>query len=84
MNTRVGKWLLGRLTSSIIQQVDKTKVRESMQSDDSDMGLLINDNPYEVKDEKVRPVRGWVFMDYFAEPDGGLVPLLVENNFLGR
>ncbi|KAI0648324.1 PLC-like phosphodiesterase [Trametes meyenii] len=30
-------------------------------------------------------IRGWAFMDYFAEPDyGAVVPLLVECNYRGR
>ena len=84
MNTRVGKWLLGRLTSNNILQVEEERDRKSIESDESDVGLLAKGDPYEAQDEKVRPVRGWVFIDYFAEPDGGLVSLLVENNFLGR
>jgi len=84
INSRIGKWLLGRLTSGNVSQVTTEKDRESMDSACSNVGLLVKHGPYEARDEKVRPVRGWVFIDYFAEPDGGLVPLLVENNFLGR
>ena len=30
-------------------------------------------------------IRGWTFMDFFAEPaEGGVVPLLIECNFRGR
>jgi 1-phosphatidylinositol phosphodiesterase len=30
-------------------------------------------------------IRGWAFLDYYAEPSGiEVVPLLVECNFLGR
>jgi 1-phosphatidylinositol phosphodiesterase len=30
-------------------------------------------------------IRGWVFMDYFDEPEhDGVIPLLVECNFRGR
>jgi 1-phosphatidylinositol phosphodiesterase len=29
-------------------------------------------------------VRGWVLLDFFAEPEAGLVPLLIECNFRGR
>lgn len=84
VNSRVGKWLLGRLTLTSAPQLTKEEDRESMDSECSDVKLLAKDDSYEARDEKVRPVRGWVFIDYFAEPDGGLVPLLVENNFLGR
>ncbi|KAH9857606.1 PLC-like phosphodiesterase [Lenzites betulinus] len=38
----------------------------------------------ESQGEDVR-IRGWVFVDYYAEPeDGALVPLLVECNYRGR
>ncbi|KAF9484915.1 PLC-like phosphodiesterase [Pholiota conissans] len=30
-------------------------------------------------------IRGWTFLDYYAEPeDGGIIPLLVECNYRGR
>ncbi|KAG9102978.1 hypothetical protein FRC06_000627, partial [Ceratobasidium sp. 370] len=79
MNSRVGRWLLGQLTSRG-SSADKEKDSWSIQSDMSDTRLLDD----QVEDEPKRPVRGWVFVDYFAEPDGALVPLLVENNFIGR
>jgi 1-phosphatidylinositol phosphodiesterase len=79
MNSRVGTWLLSRLTASN-PNVEKERARWSIQSDESNT-LLLNE---QVEDEPKRPVRGWVLMDYFAEPNEGLVPLLVENNFIGR
>lgn len=74
--------------------MDSDKMHWSVTSDQSDTQLL--DNSQTQADEisnkaeaiglevSELPVRGWVFMDYFAEPDGGLVPLLVENNFILR
>lgn len=29
-------------------------------------------------------IRGWTLMDFFKDPETGLVPLLVECNFRGR
>ncbi|KAF8232285.1 PLC-like phosphodiesterase [Tricholoma matsutake] len=29
-------------------------------------------------------IRGWTFLDFYSEPDPGLVPLLVECNYRGR
>ncbi|QRV86725.1 PLC-like phosphodiesterase [Ceratobasidium sp. AG-Ba] len=79
MNARVGGWLLSRIASSS-QSAKEEKDRWSVHSDESNARLL----GIHADDEPKRPVRGWVFMDYFAEPDGGLVSLLVENNFIGR
>ncbi|KAG8699015.1 hypothetical protein FRC08_005552 [Ceratobasidium sp. 394] len=76
MNSRVGRWLLNRLTFSS-PSVNKENDGWSVRSDTRLLGG-------QVEDEPKRPVRGWVFIDYFAEPDGALVSLLVENNFIGR
>jgi len=29
-------------------------------------------------------IRGWVFMDFYSDPDPGVIPLLVECNYRGR
>jgi 1-phosphatidylinositol phosphodiesterase len=29
-------------------------------------------------------IRGWIFLDFYADPDPGIVPLLVECNYRGR
>lgn len=29
-------------------------------------------------------IRGWALMDFFAEPEAALVPLLIECNYRGR
>jgi 1-phosphatidylinositol phosphodiesterase len=38
--------------------------------------------------EKLSPdgprIRGWTFLDFYSDPDPGLVPLLVECNYRGR
>ncbi|QRW26914.1 phosphatidylinositol-specific phospholipase C [Rhizoctonia solani] len=51
---------------------------ELLENKESQLGAFDDDS------EPRLPVRGWVFMDYFSEPDGALVPLLVENNFIRR
>ena len=38
-----------------------------------------------VADSEEPRIRGWTFLDYYLEPEGGnLVPLLVECNYRGR
>lgn len=29
-------------------------------------------------------IQGWIFLDFYSDPDPGLVPLLVECNYRGR
>ena len=31
--------------------------------------------------DEQRRIRGWALMDYFALPEGAVVPLLVEGNY---
>lgn len=37
-----------------------------------------------LSDESQSPIRGWAFLDYFADPEPALVPLLIECNYRGR
>ena len=34
--------------------------------------------------EKEQAIRGWVLMDFYDEPEGTLIPFLVECNYRGR
>ncbi|KAF9501175.1 PLC-like phosphodiesterase [Pleurotus eryngii] len=68
VNSRVGKWLLDQLGGQVVQ-VDTLQEKEESQVD----GRL--DEPC---------IRGWVFMDYYSEPEHAVVPLLVECNYRGR
>jgi 1-phosphatidylinositol phosphodiesterase len=82
MNARVTKWLINRLTSTRTRDSDSISEQGRWSTSDESAKLLESqeyDNP-----EPRLPVRGWVFMDYFSDPDGALVPLLVENNFIRR
>lgn len=100
INARVGRWLIDRLTASgdRLDDTDSEKIQWSTASNYSEAQLLGGRRTQSVdgsadievetlagglEDSKL-PVRGWVYMDYFAEPDGGIVPLLVENNFIRR
>jgi 1-phosphatidylinositol phosphodiesterase len=99
VNARLERWLFGRLTTGGARNVDSEKALWSIASDRSDTQLLKDEKAQAgaqtLVDEKVEslfsaleesklPVRGLVFMDYFAEPNGQLVRLLVENNFIPR
>ncbi|CAE6471452.1 unnamed protein product [Rhizoctonia solani] len=86
INARVGRWLINRLTSAGPGDFNSERERWSVSSESA--GLLGEDSStFGALDDDPEPrlaVRGWVFMDYFSEPDGALVPLLVENNFIRR
>ncbi|KAJ1310467.1 hypothetical protein OPQ81_007200 [Rhizoctonia solani] len=86
MNSRVGRWLINRLTSAEVRNADSERERWSLSSESEEL-LGKGSKILETLDddsEPSLPIRGWIFMDYFSEPDGALVPLLVENNFMRR
>ncbi|KEP53255.1 phosphatidylinositol-specific phospholipase C, X domain protein [Rhizoctonia solani 123E] len=86
INARIGRWLINRLTSVGMQDFDSEKEQWSISSESAEL-LSKGSRTFDTLDddsEPKLPIRGWVFMDYFAEPDGALVPLLVENNFIRR
>jgi 1-phosphatidylinositol phosphodiesterase len=71
VNSRVGGWLLGRLSGVKDPEGDK-KHRDGYFALDAG-------EPAESR------LRGWCMMDYFQEPvDMGLVKLLVECNYRAR
>ncbi|CAE6468173.1 unnamed protein product [Rhizoctonia solani] len=88
MNARVAGWLIRRLTSAGIRDSDSNSEKERWSISNESAELLENKESqlgaFDDDSEPRLPVRGWVFMDYFSEPDGALVPLLVENNFIRR
>jgi 1-phosphatidylinositol phosphodiesterase len=70
VNSKLGAWLLDKLGGSAA--ADASKLDE------------VDEKQREAIAEESR-IRGWTFLDYFSEPEGGdLVPLLVECNFRGR
>ncbi|KAH9890607.1 PLC-like phosphodiesterase [Cubamyces lactineus] len=70
VNGRVGLWLLNQLGGVGAASKDGQNDEE-------------RDEAWRQVDD-VR-IRGWAFMDYYAEPDyGAVVPLLVECNYRGR
>ncbi len=73
VNGRVGKWLLDNLTGS----GDQDPAQNEPEKDAGSAGNGAADT------DDVR-IRGWAMMDFFADPDGSVVPLLVECNFHGR
>jgi 1-phosphatidylinositol phosphodiesterase len=100
VNARVGKWLLALLAGESDEReyspkiVGKVKAKakavvlpsgKSIETT-SDTASLFADTAETVHgttSEEPR-LRGWVFLDYFKEPDEGLLPLLVECNWRGR
>lgn len=68
VNSRVGKWLLDQLGGQVTQ-VDAFQEK--------------GETPVDGQLDEPR-IRGWVFMDYYSEPENAVVPLLVECNYRGR
>jgi 1-phosphatidylinositol phosphodiesterase len=69
VNSKLGAWLLDKLGGSA---VDVSKLDG------------VDERQREAVTEEPR-IRGWTFLDYYSEPEGGnLIPLLVECNFRGR
>ncbi|KAI0355012.1 PLC-like phosphodiesterase [Trametes cingulata] len=72
VNGRVGKWLLDQLSGDGAASKKRGK---KAQKD-------VQEGPGRVDDVRIR---GWAFMDYYAEPEyAAVVPLLVECNYRGR
>lgn len=72
VNSRIGKWLLDILSGSTHSAFDERE--RDLEKNEIDSGA----NYREPR------IRGWVFMDFYEEPDDAIVPLLVECNFRGR
>lgn len=74
VNSKLGAWLLDQLggdgATSYLNHANKRMLSEKRHQE------VIQAEPR---------IRGWTFLDYYSEPEGGeLVPLLVECNFRGR
>ncbi|KAL0947516.1 hypothetical protein HGRIS_013615 [Hohenbuehelia grisea] len=72
VNSRIGKWLLDQLGSD----VERSEAPAASEKEKQDF-----DGPSGVDDVRIR---GWAFMDFYAEPENAVVPLLVECNHRGR
>lgn len=69
MNTKLGVWLLDKLAGPPATNV-------------GELGTDVEKQSQVLEEPRIR---GWTFLDYYSEPEGGsLVPLLVECNFRGR
>lgn len=83
VNDRVGKWLLGQLSSN-----NANRRRNSF--DDDPLGCTCtlskaDDARLAACTDAGPRIRGWVLMDYYEDPiDAGVVPLFMECNFRGR
>ncbi|KAF9553828.1 PLC-like phosphodiesterase [Agrocybe pediades] len=76
VNSRLGAWLLDQLGGS---QQSAVQIARSDGCEDE----KLRENKEAVAEEP--RIRGWTFLDYYAEPEGGdIVPLLVECNYRGR
>lgn len=89
----LGKWLLGQIggiipldtaTNAATEETNLTpSKRKPLHGSVSGSSLLL---AVDGGNGASQPrIRGWAFLDYYAEPAGiEVVPLLVECNFLGR
>ncbi|KAI9056956.1 PLC-like phosphodiesterase [Trametes sanguinea] len=74
VNGRVGEWLLHQLSGDGGEASSEKRNKQWRRRHYHERGA----------DEDVR-IRGWAFMDYYAEPNyAAVVPLLVECNYRGR
>lgn len=81
VNSKLGGWLLDQLGGDDGVASAPKFIAKSL---DSEKAVDSKEN---IKLVQAEPrVRGWIFLDYFSEPEGGdhLVPLLVECNYKGR
>lgn len=93
VNSRFGQWVLGLLTSENDERrysppiVAQTKSFASGNGDTASISASLFADTAETvhgwTSEEPR-LRGWTFLDFFQEPQSGLVPLLVECNWRGR
>ncbi|CAA7267006.1 unnamed protein product [Cyclocybe aegerita] len=71
VNSRLGKWLLDQLGGETQSGTAMTDVEKGKVA--------------ALSEQKEPRIRGWTFLDYYSEPEGGeIIPLLVECNFRGR
>ena len=77
MNSRVGKWLLDMLSESGSSSISdpSSRTESTANLNEKEMRASGNEEPR---------IRGWVLMDYYDNPEHGVVPLFVECNFRGR
>ncbi|KAF8162837.1 PLC-like phosphodiesterase [Crassisporium funariophilum] len=79
VNSKLGAWLLDKLGAAAATEVNVSGAQSG-----KDVEKEAGKEAMKVVAEEPR-IRGWTFLDYYAEPEGGdLVPLLVECNFRGR
>ncbi|TBU26041.1 PLC-like phosphodiesterase [Dichomitus squalens] len=69
VNGRVGRWLVDKLSG------DQVHNRRTEKGEPLNLAGLGGGD--------VR-IRGWTLMDFYREPEDGVVPLLIECNFRGR
>uniref|UniRef100_A0A8H7Y5F9 Phosphatidylinositol-specific phospholipase C X domain-containing protein n=1 Tax=Psilocybe cubensis TaxID=181762 RepID=A0A8H7Y5F9_PSICU len=74
VNSKLGAWLLDQLGGDAGAAYPKATNKD----------ILLEKRPQGEQQAEPR-IRGWTFLDYYSEPEGGdLVPLLIECNFRGR
>lgn len=93
-NSLLGKWLLSQIGGIVPLDASTTSAIEETKLTSSKRNLLLDgfvadsslQSAIDYRKGASQPrIRGWVFLDYYAEPSGiEVVPLLVECNFLGR
>lgn len=74
VNSKLGAWLLDQLGGDA----------SAAYPNDTNNEMPLEKRLQEKSQAEPR-IRGWTFLDYYSEPEGGdLVPLLIECNFRGR
>lgn len=90
VNSRVGRWLLRRLTGEDGEATKSSLAEPADGSEETLVGLekgltREKDGHSAVQESPERRVRGWVLIDFIRDPyDAGIIPLLVECNWRGR
>jgi 1-phosphatidylinositol phosphodiesterase len=80
VNARFVRWLLQHLAGAAPGDAASAMPRDAAGAGST--ATLVA--PVPVPPAPARRVRGWVLCDYFADPRGAIVPLLLELNMHGR
>jgi 1-phosphatidylinositol phosphodiesterase len=75
VNSKLGGWLLNKLAGPPVPDATAEQ-GEALVGAEKRSSQTVSEEPR---------IRGWTFLDYYSEPEGGnILPLLVECNFRGR
>ena len=78
VNARLGSWLVDNLTGSGGQAPTQTTQNGAAEKD---TGSAAGSGASSADDVRIR---GWAMLDFYADPDNSVLPLLIECNFQAR